>query len=115
MLTMACSGFELPKFVQTAFKKLQSDVQLTTDVTLGEFPLVMPQSRTKFSLGDYQTKLEYTQSNVPTGTDDSLDFILPILAQPIVQKIVTASILGFVPCTLLFGESLTDGTSLVQD
>lgn len=30
------SDFNLPKFVQEAFKKLQSDVELTADVTIGK-------------------------------------------------------------------------------
>lgn len=53
------------------------------------------------TIGDYQTNLQYTQKAVPTKTDDSLNLILPILAQPIVQKIVDAAILGYVPPTLL--------------
>ncbi|KAJ7874667.1 hypothetical protein B0H14DRAFT_3551962 [Mycena olivaceomarginata] len=72
------TGFDLPTFVQAAFKKLQSDVELTAGVTIG----------------DYQTTLSYTQTSLPTKTDDSLDFILPVLAQPIVQKIVGGSLLG---------------------
>jgi hypothetical protein len=66
--------------VQGAFKKLQSDVQLTTDV----------------NIGDYATTLEYSQSGLPTATDDSLDYILPVLAKPIVQKIVSGTGLGYV-------------------
>lgn len=64
------SGFDLPTFVQTAFKKLQSDVELSVDVTIG----------------DYKTTLQYTQNSVPTTTDDSLNLLLPVLARPIVQK-----------------------------
>ncbi|KAJ7675082.1 hypothetical protein B0H17DRAFT_1161695 [Mycena rosella] len=75
-------GFDLPTFVQTAFKKLQSDVELTAGVTIG----------------DYQTSLKYTQTSLPTKTDSSLDLILPVLAQPIVQKIVGGSLLGFIFC-----------------
>ncbi|KAG6891741.1 hypothetical protein C0992_006161 [Termitomyces sp. T32_za158] len=71
-------GFNLPNFVNAAFKKLQSDVALNVDVTIG----------------DYKTALQYTQSSVPTMTDKSLDLILPILAQPIVQQIVGGSSLG---------------------
>ncbi|KAF5351977.1 hypothetical protein D9756_007389 [Leucocoprinus leucothites] len=71
-------GFDLPTFVQTAFKKLQSDVQLVTDVTIG----------------DYKTTLQFTQTGVPTSTDDSLNLILPVLAQPIVTKIVAGAGLG---------------------
>ncbi|KAI0321180.1 hypothetical protein OF83DRAFT_1280620 [Amylostereum chailletii] len=72
------TGFNLPSFVDKAFKQLTSDVVLTTGV----------------SIGDYQTTLQYTQNAVPTKTDESLNLILPILAQPIVQKIVAGSALG---------------------
>lgn len=34
-LTFFNRGFDLTKFVQTAFTKLKSDVQLTTDLTIG--------------------------------------------------------------------------------
>ncbi|KAJ4494066.1 hypothetical protein C8J55DRAFT_533507 [Lentinula edodes] len=71
-------NFALPEFVQTAFKQLKSDVNLTVDVTIGE----------------YNAVLNYFQSSLPTETDSSLDFILPILAKPIVQKIVGGSGLG---------------------
>ncbi|KAJ7209536.1 hypothetical protein GGX14DRAFT_451849 [Mycena pura] len=71
------TGFNLPNFVNTAFKKLQSDVELTAGVTIG----------------DYATSLTYAQTGLPTKTDSSLDLILPILAQPIVQKIVGSSLL----------------------
>ncbi|KAG6854052.1 hypothetical protein C0991_011030 [Blastosporella zonata] len=81
-------GFDLPKFVNTAFKKLQSDVELNVDVTIGESSgtLVASMAHNR-GLGDYQTTLQYTQSGVPTATDESLDYILPVLAQPIVQQI----------------------------
>ncbi|KAF9562634.1 hypothetical protein CPC08DRAFT_706528 [Agrocybe pediades] len=71
-------GFDLPSFVQKAFKQLKSDVTLSTDVTIG----------------DYKTTLDFSQPGVPTATDDSLDLILPVLAAPIVQKIVGGSSLG---------------------
>ncbi|KAJ3868577.1 hypothetical protein EV359DRAFT_77557 [Lentinula novae-zelandiae] len=71
-------NFTLPGFVQTAFKQLKSDINLTVDVTIGE----------------YNAVLNYFQSSLPTETDDSLDFILPILAKPIVQKIVGGAGLG---------------------
>ena len=82
------SGFNLPSFVGTAFKQLKTDVQSSTDVTIG---------KTKYSLiltfiyiikGKYNTTLQFTQAAVPTITDNSLNLVLPILAQPIVQKIV---------------------------
>lgn len=75
---MSRSGFKLPDFVDAAFKKLNSDVTLKTGVTIGE----------------YQTSLEYTQAGVPTKTDESLHYILPVLAKPIVNKIVAKAGLG---------------------
>ncbi|KAF8629168.1 hypothetical protein AX17_005753 [Amanita inopinata Kibby_2008] len=71
-------GFDLPSFVQTAFKHLKSDVQITTNL----------------AIGDYQTTLEFSQSAIPTATDSSLNILLPILARPIVQRIVGGSTLG---------------------
>ncbi|KAG6820875.1 hypothetical protein H0H93_010219 [Arthromyces matolae] len=71
-------GFNLPSFVNAAFKKLRSEVELNVDVTIG----------------DYKTTLQYTQTDVATVTDKSLDLLLPVLAQPIVQKIIAESSLG---------------------
>ncbi|KAI0256058.1 hypothetical protein BJV78DRAFT_435519 [Lactifluus subvellereus] len=72
------TGFNLPNFVDTAFKQLHSDVQLEADV----------------QIGDYRTALQYTQPTVPTRTDETLNLLLPTLARPIVQKIVSGSVLG---------------------
>ena len=44
--------------------------------------------------GQYNTSLQFTQLAVPTVTDNSLNLILPILAKPIVQKLVSGSTLG---------------------
>ncbi|KAF7301181.1 hypothetical protein MIND_00682600 [Mycena indigotica] len=76
--TNVFTGFNLPNFVQAAFKKLQSDVELTAGV----------------NIGDYATSLTYSQTGLPTNTDDTLNLILPVLAQPIVQKLVGGSKLG---------------------
>ncbi|KAI0063538.1 hypothetical protein BV25DRAFT_1915044 [Artomyces pyxidatus] len=72
------TGFNLPNFIDTAFKQLRSDVELTAGV----------------NIGDYATTLNYTQTGVATKTDQTLNLILPVLAQPIVQKIVSGSLLG---------------------
>ncbi|KAF8891683.1 hypothetical protein BD779DRAFT_1661547 [Infundibulicybe gibba] len=92
----AFRGFDLPSFVQSAFKKLQSDVELSTDVTIG----------------DYKTTIQYTQTGVPTATDDSLNFILPVLAQPIVQKIITGSALGIDTVLIMNPQQNSFGTKL---
>jgi hypothetical protein len=51
-------------------------------------------------VGDYQTTLQFTQLGVPTATDDSLNYLLPVLARPLVQKIVDATVLGYVWFTI---------------
>jgi len=45
--------------------------------------------------GEYNTTLNFTQAALPTTTDKSLNLILPVLAKPIVQKIVSGSVLGY--------------------
>lgn len=70
--------FDLPAYVQTAFSALTVTVDLVSVLNIGEF----------------QTNLAYSQSGVPAFTDSSLTMLLPILARPIVQKIVDGSILG---------------------
>ncbi|KAG6813669.1 hypothetical protein H0H92_008517 [Tricholoma furcatifolium] len=90
-------GFNLPDFVNTAFKKLQSDVNLTVDVTIGR---------------EYQTTLQYTQTAVPVATDSTLDLILPVLAAPIVQKIVGGSSLGISTVLITDPQETSFGTQL---
>lgn len=73
------TGFMLPPFVDKAFSLLVADIELVT----------------AFSIGGYQTTLTYSQLGVPVKTDASLNYLLPVLARPIVQKIVNGSVLGF--------------------
>lgn len=88
-------NFNLPDFVDAAFKELRSDVTLPAGVTIGMFFRDAEYALSeKSGTGDYSTSLIYAQSAVSTTTDDSLNLLLPILAQPIVQKIVDASFLG---------------------
>jgi hypothetical protein len=46
------------------------------------------------TIGNYSTSLQYAQTGLPIGTDSSLNLLLPILAAPIVQKVVSGSVLG---------------------
>lgn len=71
------AGFDLPSYVLQAFSNLEVVVDLISTV----------------NIGDYQTFLSYSQPGVPAYTDSSLTLLLPVLAQPIVQKIVDAAIL----------------------
>ncbi|KAI0370690.1 hypothetical protein BV20DRAFT_966193 [Pilatotrama ljubarskyi] len=89
-------GFNLPNYVDQAFTKLQSNVELSAGVMIG----------------DYATTLQYTQADVETKTDKSLNMILPILAQPIVQKIVSGSVLGIETVVIKDVQEKSFGTSL---
>ncbi|RDX40651.1 hypothetical protein OH76DRAFT_1365915 [Lentinus brumalis] len=90
------TGFDLPSYVDKAFTKLTSDIQLTAGV----------------NIGDYATTLTYTQPDVEVKTDQSLNFLLPILAQPIVQKIVDGSVLGIETVLIKDIKENSFGTSL---
>ncbi|KAG8833980.1 hypothetical protein FRC17_009762 [Serendipita sp. 399] len=72
------SGFDLPSFVDQAFAVLKADIGLNSRITIGE----------------YRTTMNYAQTGVPIKTDETLHLILPILAQPLVQKIVDGSVMG---------------------
>ncbi|KAI0354382.1 hypothetical protein OH77DRAFT_1404952 [Trametes cingulata] len=89
-------GFNLPNYVDQAFTKLESNVELSAGVMIG----------------DYATTLQYTQADVETKTDKSLNLILPILAQPIVQKIVSGSVLGIETVVIKDVQEKSFGTSL---
>ncbi|KAG2368054.1 hypothetical protein BDR07DRAFT_1391769 [Suillus spraguei] len=82
------TGFNLPNFVDQAFKQLRSDIELSSQLTIG----------------DYATTLSYTQ------TDPHL--ILPILAKPIVQKIVSGSILSVESVLITNPQETMFGTQL---
>ncbi|KAF8493874.1 hypothetical protein JB92DRAFT_3147206 [Gautieria morchelliformis] len=81
----------------TGRDSLQSDIILSSAV----------------SISDYPTTLDFTQLAIPVATDDSLNLLLPILAQPIVQKIITGAVLAtpqetaFVDAEIEFGAGLT--------
>lgn len=90
------TGFNLISFVDTAFAQLKTDVQLQSDI----------------SIGDYQTSLQYVQKAVPAKTDDSLHLLLPILAQPIVQKLVAGVVLGIDSVIIINPQETSFSTQL---
>ncbi|KAG1762129.1 hypothetical protein EDD22DRAFT_1029175 [Suillus occidentalis] len=61
------TGFNLPDFADEAFKQLRSDIQLSSQLMIG----------------DYATTLTYTQTDVPISTDSSLNLILPISVESV--------------------------------
>ena len=62
--------------------------------------------------GEYPTTLEYTQQGVAIATDSSVNLLLPILAQPIVQTIVSGSVLGIETVLIKDVQENSFGTSL---
>lgn len=78
-------GFDLPSYIARAFSVAEADLEITSDVTIGE----------------YGSTLTFSQANVPLGTDETLFKLLPPLALPIVQKIVDQSILNIDRVTLM--------------
>lgn len=49
---------------------------------------------TVLHIDDFTTNLAYAQQAVPAHTDSTLTLLLPVLARPVVQKIVDAAILN---------------------
>lgn len=79
------TGFNLPSYVLRAFSVATLDLTIVSKATIG----------------DYATTLTFSQQDVPVGTDASLNKLLPVLASPIVQKIVDNSILNIDRVTIM--------------
>ncbi|KAL8278093.1 hypothetical protein RQP46_009553 [Phenoliferia psychrophenolica] len=91
------SGFDLPSFVLTAFAALKVDVALVSVL----------------HIGDFTTNLAYSQAEVPAYTDSTLTLLLPILARPIVQRIVDQAILSVTTVIITDPEEDSFVTQLV--
>lgn len=65
---LSASGSLLLPYVDKAFEGLKADIKLTSPV----------------SMGAYNTSLEYTQLLVPIKNDSSVNFLLPVLARPMI-------------------------------
>ncbi|KAH8925300.1 hypothetical protein BT69DRAFT_1216651 [Atractiella rhizophila] len=89
-------GFDLPSFVDQAFSHLTVEVGLVSGV----------------NIGDYHTTLTYAQQNVPVRTDATLHLLLPILAAPIVQKLVDAATLSIDTVIITNPQPTSFGTTL---
>ena len=66
------TNFNLPNYVDKAFSSASCDINILSTS----------------SIGDYTIDITFLQSNVKLITDDSLHKLLPVLAKPIVQKII---------------------------
>ncbi|KAG0252260.1 hypothetical protein BG011_007097, partial [Mortierella polycephala] len=72
-------GFNVADFVTKAMSGLAVDIVMTTTVKVGEYQVTMP----------------YTQTGVPTATDQTILKLIPIVGTPIAQLLVERSILAF--------------------
>ncbi|PWN24968.1 hypothetical protein BDZ90DRAFT_262821 [Jaminaea rosea] len=79
------TGFNLPSYVDRAFGVATLNLEIVSDARIGE----------------YDTTLTFSQTEVPLGTDESLNKLLPVLASPIVQKIVDNAVLNIDRVTIL--------------
>ncbi|KAL9935874.1 hypothetical protein V8E36_005451 [Tilletia maclaganii] len=72
------TGFDLPSYVQRAFSVATANINVDATVFVGEYP----------------TNLTISQLDVPLNTDSSLNKLLPVLAGPIVQKLIDQAVLN---------------------
>lgn len=90
------TGFDLPTYIDRAFKSATANLEIVSDA----------------NIGDYSTTLTFAQQNVPLGTDVTLNKLLPVLAGPIVQKIVDNAILNIDRVTILNPQQNSFQTAL---
>ncbi|KAE8229507.1 hypothetical protein CF326_g5523 [Tilletia indica] len=90
------TGFDLPSYVQKAFSVATANVQVDATVFIGEYP----------------TNLTIVQQDVPLNTDSTLDKLLPVLAGPIVQKLVDQAVLGIETVIINDPQETEFGTTL---
>ncbi|PWN53595.1 hypothetical protein IE53DRAFT_140447 [Violaceomyces palustris] len=90
------TGFNLPDYIDKAFQAATVNLEIVADTTIG----------------DYGTTLTFSQTDVPLVTDDTLNKLLPVLAGPIVQKIVDGALLSLDRITILDPQQNTFNTAL---
>jgi hypothetical protein len=73
------NGFNISDFVIKAFTNLHVDLQLSSMINIGQ----------------YSDTLEIVQNNVPTKTDNTITYLIPVVGQPIVQSIINQAKLTF--------------------
>ncbi|KAK0556496.1 hypothetical protein OC844_005834 [Tilletia horrida] len=90
------TGFDLPSYVQRAFSVATANVQADATVYVGDYP----------------TNLSLSQLDVPLNTDASLNKLLPVLAGPIVQKLVEQAVLNIDTVIINDPQETEFGTTL---
>ncbi|KAF9274666.1 hypothetical protein BGZ88_002874, partial [Linnemannia elongata] len=90
-------GFNVADFVTKAMTGLVVDITMTTTV----------------KVGDYQVTMPYTQTGVPTGTDQTILKLIPVVGTPIAQILVNGSALAFDAITLINPTETSFSTDIV--
>ncbi|KAF8920043.1 hypothetical protein BGZ58_004509, partial [Dissophora ornata] len=91
------AGFNVADFVVKAMSGLVVDITMTTTV----------------KIGDYQVTIPYTQTGVPTATDESVLKLIPIVGTPIAQLLVGQSVLAFDSITILSPTETNFATDII--
>ncbi|KAF9111054.1 hypothetical protein BGX30_007706, partial [Mortierella sp. GBA39] len=68
---------------------------------------------TTVKVGDYQVTIPYTQTGVPTGTDQTILKLIPVVGTPIAQILVNGSALAFDAITLINPTETAFSTDIV--
>ncbi|KAI8873166.1 hypothetical protein GQ42DRAFT_118311 [Ramicandelaber brevisporus] len=71
-------SFNIPDFVKNALKRLAADLDIKSNIQVGK----------------YKTQINLIQKDLLISTDDSMRFLIPKVARPIVQKIVNGAVMG---------------------
>ncbi|KAF9124629.1 hypothetical protein BG015_005051, partial [Linnemannia schmuckeri] len=90
-------GFNVAEFVTKAMTGLVVDITMTTTV----------------KVGDYQVTMPYTQTGVPTSTDQTILKLIPVVGTPIAQILVNGSALAFDAITLNAPTETSFSTDIV--
>ncbi|KAF9905606.1 hypothetical protein EC991_001505 [Linnemannia zychae] len=90
-------GFNVADFVTKAMVGLAVDITMTTTV----------------KVGDYQVTIPYTQTGVPTGTDQTILKLIPVVGTPIAQLLVNGSALAFDAITINSPSETSFSTDIV--
>ncbi|KAI8872894.1 hypothetical protein GQ42DRAFT_118751 [Ramicandelaber brevisporus] len=76
--TSEFDSFDMNAFLKQALRALFGDLSVTADVIIGT----------------YKTKLEFVQTSVPLKTGESMTRLVPIIARPLVSKLLSKAVMG---------------------
>ncbi|KAM3579635.1 hypothetical protein VKS41_008087 [Umbelopsis sp. WA50703] len=84
-------SFNISDFVIQALANLHVDLQLESLLNIGQ----------------YSDTLQIVQTNVPTKTDSSITYLIPVVGQPLVQSIINGAVMTF--SSTILSQATNDG------